>query len=198
MGINWENLPKQEGSKCGAYATLYYLIKIGVLGDELKEKLKKKANEIYNKVKFKYESANGSHPNKIVTYINTLLKEVDLYYLEKGGSKQVSIVKGYWQKDIVEDGIDEMGLEFKTVDGKLEDILKGNTNEKYAIGIYMPEGWKYNGANSLEQLHYMLTKKSEKDGKIKVINSNSPERGWIELKDTIYCFSGLLIKTKIE
>lgn len=61
----------------------------------------------------------------------------------------------------------------------------------------MPKGWIYENAESLVALHYMLTKKN-KEGKIQVIDSNSPKGGWKDLNEIDYDFSGLLIKTKIE
>jgi|GEM_PF-2441746 hypothetical protein len=200
----YDNLPGQKGPTCGACATYYYLLKMDLEEKMLEkndEKIYEKINEIYANIKFK--EAEGSHPNKIVEYLKDIVKDMgrdidfNLYCLKTsdGIKDKVNKVESKWKSDIIEAQIDNEPLKFKDIDKKLTDVLV--PSEKYGLGIYMPKGWIYENAESLVALHYMLTKKN-KEGKIQVIDSNSPKGGWKDLNEIDYDFSGLLIKTKIE
>ena len=155
-------LPKQEGSKCGAYATAYYsYFKDG------KADILKAVDNIFNVVKFSV--GEGSDPRKIKSYL--------------GEGAEI-----YIPEDILDSNLRQLANNLiqdrQIYSNSLKDLIGENN---YAITLWYPENLFDNGANMMDQLpalHYMVARVTTNG--LEVIDSNAPydnnnKENWIKV-----------------
>lgn len=185
-------LPVQEGNKCGAYATAYYIFFQS--GETNRDILAaEKINGIYTEVQL--DGQEGSHPAKIKKYL-LRTGSVELYVpaeVDRG-------LQGL-KANFLRDGYQEYKFPYADIDKVKEYIAE----KQYAITLWLPTGWK--PEDGLARLHYMLAK-ADTDT-LSVIDSNNPNKSydttpnWQPVKDlnelklgpgAEFRFTGLIIK----
>lgn len=152
-------LPVQEGNKCGAYATAYYIFFQS--GETNRDILATRTiNDIYTKVQL--DGQEGSHPTKIKAYLlGTRL--VELYVPET-----VDRVLQGLKASFLRDGYQEYEFSYTDID----EVKTYIAEKQYAITLWLPTGWK--PEDGLARLHYMLAK-ADTDT-LSVIDSNNPNK----------------------
>lgn len=153
-------LPVQEGNKCGAYATAYYIFFQS--GEPNRDILAAgKINDIYTEVRL--DGQAGSHPTKIKNYLlrTGVVRSVELYVPEKVDCALQGLKTSFLQA-----GYQEYEFSYTNI----SEVKKYIAEKKYAITLWLPTGWKPEAG--LAKLHYMLAK-ADTDT-LSVIDSNNP------------------------